>query len=297
MRIVIAGGTGFIGKALVRELSAAGHRVIVLTRKTSAPVAGAALEQWDGRTVGAWARVIDGADAVVNLAGANLGQGRWTASRKSVLVSSRLEATRALVDAMGQASKKPSVFVSASGTGYYGDVPDGEVAEDRPAGADFLATLCRQWESEARKAPVPAVVILRTGVVLGDNALIIRRFLLPFRMFVGGPLGTGRQWLPWIHRDDHVRVLALAIGGKLSGPVNSVAPESVTMKDFAAALGTAMHRPSWAPVPGFVLRLALGEMADIVLTGQNAVPGKLFDAGYTFKFPRVAEALASAIQG
>jgi len=303
MKIVVAGGTGFIGRKLVKILSESGHHVIVLTRnpegarKDAHP--GARLEQWDGRTVGEWRSHLSGADAVINLAGESIAAKRWTRSQKDRITRSRVEATRAIIEAMRLAVSKPRVLLSASAVGYYGSVEDGDVTESHPKGAGFLPEVCEQWEHEARKAELLGirVVILRMGVVLGDDGGALEKMILPFKLFVGGPLGSGKQWFPWVHRDDVVGAALFAIeNANLSGPVNVSAPESVTMKQFCAALGDVFHRPSWLPVPGFVLRVALGEMSEMLLTGQRQIPSVLTNAGYTFRHSKLTPALLSALR-
>jgi len=295
MKIVIAGGTGFVGAPLVEELIRERHVVTVLSRTPASVRTGPRLEaaHWDGKTLGAWAEQIDGADAVINLAGAVIGGKRWTNRQKALIVSSRIDATRALVEAIRRARRTPTVMVSASAVGYYGHVEEGAVTEESPAGGDFLATLCRRWEEEASAAaPGVRVVLPRIGIVLGREGGALPKLLLPFRLFAGGPLGSGRQWFPWIHRADLIRIFLFALSNdQLRGPVNATAPESLRMREFCAALGSVMHRPSWAPVPAFLLRTALGEMSTIVLTGQNAVPEKLARSGFTFNHTRAAEAL------
>jgi uncharacterized protein (TIGR01777 family) len=303
MKIVVAGGTGFIGRNLVKVLGESGHHVIVLTRnpgraRNDADPA-ARLEQWDGRTVGEWRSHVSGADAVINLAGESIEAKRWTRSRKDRIVRSRVEATRALVGAMGLAVSKPRVFLSASAVGYYGSVEDGDVTEGHPKGAGFLSDVCEQWEHEARKAELLGlrVVILRMGVVLGDDGGALEKMILPFKLFVGGPLGSGNQWFPWVHRDDVVGAALFAIeNANLSGPVNLSAPESVNMKQFCEALGEVLRRPSWIAVPGLILRLALGEMSEMLLTGQRQIPSVLTNAGYAFRHSKLAPALLSAVR-
>ena len=295
MNIVIAGGTGFVGRALVKKLSAEGHRVRVLSRKPDA--VGNVL--WDGRTAGPWTAELERADAVIDLAGEGIGDERWSPDRKARIRSSRIDATRALVQAMGRCSRCPKVLLNASAVGFYGSVPDGEVTERDLKGGGFLADVCADWEEEALKAgPLGVrVALMRFGVVLGKDGGALQKFILPFRLCIGGPLGSGRQWFPWVHRDDVIGALLFALQNEtLSGPVNVTAPETVTMEQFCRALGKAMRRPSWAPVPGFVLKMLLGEMSEMVLTGQRAVPCKLEGAGFRFGFGRVETALADLFQ-
>jgi uncharacterized protein (TIGR01777 family) len=300
MNIVVAGGSGFMGSSVVPLLRSEGHNVVVLTRAParSARTEDAARVSWDGRTQGEWAVHVRRADAVINLAGESIGDGRWTASRKRRIVESRIDATRALLEAMMTGEKKPSVFINSSAVGYYGPVESGDVTEDHPPGAGFLADLCVRWEQEALAAGELGcrVVVLRTGVVLGEKGGALEKMLLPVRLYVGGPVGSGKQWFPWVHRDDVAGVILFALGNPaLSGPVNLVAPGCVTMKEFCAALGAALSRPSWLPVPSFPLRVALGEMAGMILTGQRAVPSQLLRLGYQFRYPGVAAALAAVV--
>jgi uncharacterized protein (TIGR01777 family) len=302
MKIVLAGATGFIGTALVRRLHARGDMVVVLTRN-AAPTPGGLPEgvrpeYWDGKRQGAWSAALDGADAVVNLAGASIGSGRWTKARKEELLRSRIEPTRALVQACALVTSPPSMFVSASAVGFYHPTGDAPVTEEDPSGTGFLAELARQWEGEARTAERSGmrVVITRFGIVLGQGGGALERMLLPFRLFAGGPLGSGKQWFPWVHVDDVVGTILFALDSpRLSGPVNVVAPDLLTMGAFARILGEAMHRPSWLPVPAFALRLLLGEMSVIVLGGRPVVPAKLVEAGYPFAYSRIPVALRSLL--
>ena len=306
MRIVIAGGTGFIGGLLIPKLSAAKHQIIILSRNpepaptrissavqanTEAPVT---TEWWDGTAVGRWAESIDGADAVINLAGESIAGKRWTRARKLDLLNSRIFPTRAIVEAIRRAGKRPSVLINASAVGYYGSVEMGDVRETHPKGYDFLANLCARWEDEARAAEAFGVRVtrLRFGIILDKEGGALKKLLPPFRLFAGGWLGSGRQWFPWVHRDDVTGMITFALGnGAISGPVNVAAPEAVTMKQFCRALGKVLKRPCWAPVPGFILRVALGELAGMLLTGQRVVPRKALDAGYTFQYPSLTPAL------
>lgn len=300
MNIVVAGGTGFIGSSVVRHLSLEGHDVVVLTRNpekgTLTP--GVQLVRWDGATQDAWAEQVRRADAVINLSGESIGAGRWTSARKDRLTGSRINSTRALLEALRTGEKKPAVFINFSAVGYYGSVESDEVTEDHPPGEGFLADLCLRWEQEAMAVGELGIriVILRTGVVIGDRGGALDRMIIPFRLFAGGTIGSGKQWFPWVHRDDVAGVIGFALGNvDVSGPVNLVAPEIVDMKSFCAALGGALSRPSWLPVPSIALRALLGEMAGMILTGQRAVPSRLLDLGYTFRYPSLAPALASVI--
>lgn len=303
MKVVVTGGTGFIGRVLIHRLIEAGHTVTVLTRNPGStrhvldPAAG--LDRWDGRTVGSWVSHVDGADAVINLAGESLGGKRWTSHQKARIVGSRVDATRAIVEAMRRAEKTPSLLLNASAVGYYGHVESGEVLEDHPHGKGFLAETCAMWEQEASGAESlgARVVVTRTGVVLGEDGEALKRMVMPFRLYFGGTIGSGRQWFPWVHREDVVQAMLYLIGrDDVAGPVNVVAPESVTMKEFCAALGRALNRPSWAPAPSFALRLLLGEMSGMILTGQNVVPAKLLRNGFVFRFPSLNNTLYDVLK-
>ena len=301
MRFVISGGTGLIGSLLRTRLSKEGHTAVVLSRSeghTRVLSPSVETEHWDGIQQGPWTNRLERADAVINLAGESIGSGRWTSSRKRKLLDSRIVPTRTLVEAIRRATHKPSVLVNASAVGYYGSVPEGDVTETHPPGSDFLATLCTQWEEEATAARDLGirVVILRFGVILDRHALAFKRLILPFRLFAGGWLGNGSQWFPWVHGDDVAGSILFAAGNRsLSGPFNIAAPETVTMKEFSKTLGSVMRRPCWAPVPGFILTTALGEMAGMVLTGQRVVPRKIQTAGFTFQHPSLKRALEAIL--
>lgn len=300
MNIVIAGGTGFIGGALTEALIARGDKPTLLTRDPEAAEARwgakAAVSLWDGRSPEAWTKTLDGADAVIDLAGASIAEGRWTPARKLLLIKSRLDSTRALVSAISRADKRPKVLINASAVGYYGESPEAPVAENAPQGRDFLAALCGQWEREALAAePLGVrVVLARFGVVLERGGGALEKMSLPFKLFAGGPLGSGRQGFPWIHREDAIRALLFALDEeKLSGPVNLAAPGAITNREFTKALGRALHRPAFMPAPAFALKLALGEMSGMLLGGQFAQPKKLLEAGYKFKYETADAALAA----
>ena len=299
MKIIIAGGSGLLGSALAAALSDERHEVVVLTRgSTDGRGSRVRHVQWtpDG-TTGAWTSALEDAGAVVNLAGEPIGAGRWSAARKQRIKDSRAQATRSLVQAIATAAAPPPVFISGSAVGYYGPCGDEAVTEQTPAGTDFLAHVCTTWEAEAARAAGSRVrvVVLRTGLVLDRRGGALPRMLLPFKLGAGGPLGSGRQYWPWIHVDDWVRLVSWAIVTPgLKGPVNVTAPDPVPNAEFARCLGRAMHRPAYLPTPGFALRLMLGEMADgLLLSGQRAVPAKSLDAGFAFRYPRVDEALAA----
>jgi uncharacterized protein (TIGR01777 family) len=290
MHIVIAGGTGFLGAALVDRLRRDGHRVTVLTRHPHA----AGDVKWDPvNRFNGWVRSLDDADAVINLAGESIAGRRWTAARKAVLRDSRVLTTDTLVDAMARASRIPTVLINASAVGIYGPRGDEPLTEESATGSDFLASLCQVWEAAALSAPFSTrVVLLRTGLVLEQNGGALPRMAWPFHLMAGGPLGSGRQYMPWIHRTDWVAMVAWALTTPtVSGPLNVTAPNPVTNREFATTLGRVLQRPSLLPAPAFALRLVLGEMADAIVTGQRAVPAKAQSLGFRFRYELLEPAL------
>lgn len=300
MNLIVAGGTGFIGKALCDALLAERHAVTVLTRSIEERRRDAVSSNavsWNGRTVGAWQALIDGCDAVINLAGENIAEGRWSEARKKRLVDSRLESTRALVTAIQNSARKPKLLLNASAIGIYGDRGEEPVDEGSAPGSDFLARLCADWESEARRAESAGcrVALLRTGIVLGPGGGALAKMLPPFKLGLGGPLGSGRQWMSWISLDDEVGLIIHALQGSLSGPINLVAPAPARNADFAKALGRALHRPAVLPAPAFALKLALGEMSELLLGGQKVVPKKALESGYRFQHPTLESALKASL--
>jgi uncharacterized protein (TIGR01777 family) len=303
MKIVIAGGSGFLGRPLTHDLLSKGHQVTVLTRGPSRDERGIRHVTWDAdEEPGAWHAVIDGVDAVVNLAGAGIADARWTAARKQVLRGSRVDATRALVAAIRGVHVKPRVLLSGSAVGIYGSQPeDGPpLDESAAAGSDFLSQLAVDWEAEAGAASALGcrVVTLRTGVVLARDGGALQKLIPPFRFFVGGPIGSGRQIMSWIHRNDWVELVVWLLRHESAeGPFNATAPHPVTNAEFSRALGAALGRPSWLPVPGIALTIALGEMAGaMLLSGQRAVPRKAVDAGFSFQFAEIGAAMRSAVR-
>lgn len=299
MKVLIAGGSGFIGRHLSSRLVSDGHEVVVLTRQQqTAPSSGVRFATWDGRTPeGAWVSELEGADAIVNLTGASIGGRRWTARRKAELLSSRVVPTAAIVQAIERrpAEHRPSVLVNASGIDYYPDRRDDQaIAEDGPLGTAFLARLCQQWEAAATRAEALGVrvVRIRTSMAFGRGAPAFFLVTLPFRLFVGGALGDGGQWFTWIHIDDLVGLYRLAIeNARLSGPINAVAPDVRRQRELAQEMGHVLHRPSVLPAPALLLRLALGEQADLLLHGRHAIPAKAQAAGFAYAFGGLHEAL------
>jgi uncharacterized protein (TIGR01777 family) len=308
MRIVIAGGSGFLGHRLTAAWLAAGNEVTVLTRSPSRAAgqqtagAGPGFARWDPPKVeDELVAALRGADAVVNLAGVPIGGRPWTPGHKRAILRSRLEATGAIVEAISRlpAPDRPKTLVNASGIDVFGDRPDGELTEDSEPGDSFLAGVVLAWEAAARAAePLGVrVVTARTALVVAPEALAWRLILLPFRLFVGGPLGSGRQRFTWIHVDDAVGLYDLALRDhSIVGPINMVAPEVPTQRDLARAIGRAMHRPAIFPVPAFILRTVLWGQADIVLHGRVAVPAKAIAAGYGFRHPTLESALRDVIE-
>lgn len=297
MRLVIAGGTGFIGSALSARLSELGHSLTLLTRRAS-PAATAFNKKmvlWNPGTRGAWEAAVNGSDGVINLAGATIAK-RWTKRHKQEIASSRVQSTRALVEAIGKAEEKPKWLINASAIGYYGPHGDETLSEEAGAGSDFLSRVCVAWERETGKAEDYGlrVVRLRTGIVLGRGGGALAKMVPPFKLFLGGPLGDGNQPMSWIHLEDEIGlILFLLEHPEARGAINATAPNPVTMSEFCKTLGDVLNRPSWAPVPAFALRLLLGEMADMLLTGQRALPTQALKLGYTFKYPTFREALQS----
>jgi uncharacterized protein (TIGR01777 family) len=297
MKVLIAGATGFLGQPLVRALAADGHEVVILTRQADPPrpANGIRFLTWrPGDNPGPWAAAIDGADAIVNLAGESIAASRWSNAQKQRILDSRVQATRTLADAISGASRPPPVLVSGSAVGYYGPRGDEIVTEEQPPGSDFLAKVCAAWEAEANRAgSATRVVRLRTGLVIENGGGALPRMVLPFKFGAGGPLGSGRQYMPWIHRDDWVALVRWTIAtSSAEGPINAAAPNPVTNAEFSRALGRALHRPAFMPAPAFALRLALGEMADaLLLSGQRAVPARAEQLGFRFRFTQLDDAL------
>jgi hypothetical protein len=303
MKIVIAGGSGFLGGPLAEMYAEEGHDVRVLTRSLMAGdtrhdpgtgMPGITRVGWkpDGKS-GPWAVVLDSADAVINLAGESIAARRWTPQRKAALRDSRLLATKSLAAAITAAPHAPAVFVSGSAVGYYGPSGSEPKTEDAPAGTDFLAHLCQDWESAAKAAARAdtRVVILRTGIVLERSGGALPQMMRPFRFFVGGRLGKGDQYISWIHRLDWVEIVRWIVQTREAvGPLNATAPHPVTNREFARALGRAMRRPSLVPAPAFALKLALGEMAGSILTGQRVLPARVQQNGYYFRYPEIDQA-------
>lgn len=296
MRIIVTGGSGLIGRALVDNLAQAGHEVIVLSRSPEAVKnlpKGTRAEKWDGQSAQGWSQWIDGNTAIVNLAGATISK-RWTASQKQAIRESRLKAGRAVVEAVKAASQKPAVVVQSSAVGYYGPRGSEEIGEDASAGSDFLASVAKDWEDSTAELEQLGVrrVIVRTGVVLSQRGGALPLMALPVKLFVGGPLGGGKQYLPWIHLDDEVAAIRFLIENSTAkGAYNLSAPQPLTNAEFTQVLGKVLGRPTFMPTPGFAMKLMLGEMSALVLDGQRQMPKRLLAAGFKFKYSDAASAL------
>jgi uncharacterized protein (TIGR01777 family) len=302
MRVILTGGTGFVGRGLSRALLASGHDVVVLTRRDPAPPAeetGLRYVTWDGGTAAGWGALADGAGAVINLAGANLAGRRWTPDYKEVILNSRLAAGRAVAEAIAAARVKPGVVVQASAVGYYGSAGNRPLDETSPPGEGFLAEVVRKWEASTADVEGSGArrVVIRSGLILGRDGGALPRLVRPFKLFAGGPWAGGRQWFSWIHYDDEIAAILFLLANEIvHGSFNLCAPEPLRNRDLARLLGQTLHRPGWWPTPAFALRLALGEMADeLLLASQRARPEALLRAGFEFKFPSARAAIEDLV--
>jgi uncharacterized protein (TIGR01777 family) len=307
MRVFVTGGTGLVGCRLVPRLIDSGHVPVVLTRRYAhaRQVFGpsVALVEGDPMQAGEWMAAVGDCDAVIHLAGENIFARRWNAKFKSLLVESRIESTRQVVAALERqprrADGQPKILVAASAIGYYGPTGDEELTESSPPGSDFLAQLCVDWEKAAfavEKAGVRCAAV-RVGIVLDREGGALAKMLTPFKLFAGGPIGSGWQWMSWIHHADLVGLFLLPLSNpNATGPINGTAPNPVTNRDFARTLGRVLHRPAFFPTPAFALRLALGEVADVLAAGQRVLPRRGLELGYSFQFPTLEGALREILQ-
>jgi uncharacterized protein len=301
MKIAIAGATGFVGSRLVEQLLAQGHEVVIFTRspqQVSSRFSKAQVVGYEPLKSGEWQTAISGCDAVVNLAGEPIAEKRWTPAQKRTILDSRQLGTQKIVAAIAAASVKPTVLINASAIGYYGTSETSKFNEDSPAGQDFLAEVCTAWETAAQAVTATGtrLVILRLGIVLGENGGALGKMLAPFSAFVGGPIGSGKQWFSWVHRDDVVKLIITAItDSQMQGVYNATAPNPVTMADFSQTLGAVMNRPSWLPVPNFALEAMLGEGAIVVLEGQQVIPTHTLAQGFEFQYPTLTPALKAIL--
>jgi uncharacterized protein len=301
MKIAIAGATGFVGSRLVEQLQAQGHQILILTRspqQASSRFPQSEIVGYSPLKSGEWQAAIDGCDAIINLAGEPIAEKRWTPAQKRVMLESRQIGTEKIVEAIAKATVKPPVLINASAIGYYGTSETSKFDESSPAGTDFLAEVCTKWEAAAQAASANGtrVVILRLGIILGENGGALGKMLAPFSAFVGGPIGSGKQWFSWIHRDDVVKLIVAALKDpQMQGIYNATAPNPVTMAGFAETLGTVMNRPSWLPVPNFALEALLGEGAIVVLQGQQVMPTQTLAQGFEFQYPSLKPALVAIL--
>jgi uncharacterized protein (TIGR01777 family) len=302
MRIIITGGTGLIGRPLSAALVAEGHDVTVLTRnpdKVKSPLPGVKLAAWNGQSAEGWGHLADGADAIINLAGEGIADGRWSDERKQKIRTSRTLAGKAVMEAISAAAVKPKVLLQASAVGYYGtNTGDKLLTESASPGNDFLSKVCFDWEASTAAAVRLGLrrPVLRTGIVLANEGGAFPKLLLPFKFFAGGPLGSGKQWLPWIHMEDQVRaMLFLLKHEQADGPFNLAAPTPVTNGEMAKQIGEVLGRPAFVPAPGFAMKTVLGEMSVMVLEGQRAVPAKLQALDFQFKYATLPGALRNLL--
>ncbi len=297
MNVLITGGTGLIGRALSRSLLADGHKAWVLTRSPERAILplGVTALGWDGRTTDGWGTIVNEMDAVVNLAGLNMASWPWTEKRKQAFWNSRIWAGQAVASAIQRATKRPRVLVQSSGINYYGLRGEEAANESTPPGSDFLSRLAVAWEFSSQPVEEMGVrrAVVRTAVVLSRESIIMKLMELPARLFLGGRLGDGKQYLPWIHIADYIAAIRFLLDNERArGPFNLIAPQASSNADFMRALARALHRPYWFHVPSFMMKTALGEMSVMVLEGRRSEPKRLTEAGYQFKFPTLESALA-----
>lgn len=302
MRVIITGGTGLIGRQLCANLVKDGHEAIALSRDPQSHQRqmpdGVSLVGWDAQSAQGWGELVNGADAIVNLVGENLSARLWSAAQKRRIRESRLNGGQAMVEAIRLSKRKPKVVVQASGVNYYGPGGDEVISEDHPAGSDFLSQVCVDWEASTAEVEKMGVrrVIIRSGVVLDKKEGALPRFLLQFRLFAGGTLGDGRQWLSWIHPQDEINGIRFLIENQdASGAFNLTSPNPKTNLEFGKAIGRVLHRPALIRVPAFVIKLVFGEMSIVVLKGQRAVPQNLSKIGFQFSHPELQEAVKDVI--
>ncbi len=301
MYVIIAGGSGLIGAALTGELLQAGHQVGILTRRPGQArlPAGAEALGWDGRSARGWEDSLARAGALINLAGENIGASPWTSERKRQIRASRVDTGLALVEAVRQSAARPQVLLQSSAVGYYGPHGSQPLDESAPPGSDFLSGVAVDWENASRAVEELGVrrVIFRTGVVLAKEGGILDRFLYPVKLFAGGPMGSGQQWIPWIHMRDEVRAIRFLLESQAAaGVYNLTAPQPVTNAEFVRTLAGVLGRPYWLPVPAFALKLLLGEMSTLVLDGQKALPARLLAEGFSFDFAELRPALSDLLK-
>lgn len=303
MRVLITGGTGTIGNRLVDHLIKHGHALTIVSRQPYKPAHLPAILNfvpWDGKTASGWGRYLAEVDAVVHLAGAGIGDARWTEERKKLIKDSRVDSGRAVVQAFEAVEHKPKVLIQASGVDYYEAQEDDRVVTEADGpGSGFLAEVCQAWEASTEPVEKMGVrrVIIRSGVVFDDQGGALPKMMLPFRLFAGGPVASGNQWMSWIHYLDEVNAIRFLIETEAArGAFNVTSPNPVKNRDFARALGKSLKRPAFAPAPAFVLKQVFGEMSTVLLNGRRVVPKRLQELGYQFKFPEIEAALADIIK-
>ena len=305
MKIALTGATGLVGSRLVARLNQAGHSILVFTRNPSkaqrvfptSTFSNLEIVRYTPQESGTWQQSVSGCDAVVNLAGEPIAE-RWSPQQKQAIMDSRQIGTRKLVEAIAMAEQKPQVLVSGSAIGYYGTSENSAFDESSGSGIDFLAQVCQNWEQEAQKVTEYGVrlVILRIGIVLANGGAL-GKMIGPFKMYAGGPIGSGKQWFSWIHRDDLVNLICKAVeDSSMSGVYNATAPNPVRMSKLCQTLGEVMNRPSWLPVPDFVLEVLLGDGAIVVLEGQQVLPKQTQQSGFEYKYPELKPALAEIVK-
>ncbi|MBD2354143.1 TIGR01777 family protein [Tolypothrix sp. FACHB-123] len=306
MKVAITGATGFVGSRLVQRLHQEGHRVLVLTRNASFAQKLFPAQAFPNLEIvvyqpiasGSWQDTIAGCDGVVNLAGEPIAEERWTTEHKQKILNSRKLGTQTIVEAIVKANPQPKVLVNASAIGFYGTSETATFDETSQSGNDFLAEVCQAWEAEANKVKDAGVrlVILRLGIVLGMGGALAK-MITPFKLFAGGPIGSGRQWFSWIHLDDLVNLIVQALtNSDLKGVYNATAPQPVRMTDLSQTMGQIMNRPSWLPVPSFALEALLGDGAKVVLEGQEVLPKRTMAAGFEYQYPNLRAALSQILQ-
>jgi uncharacterized protein len=294
MKVAIAGGTGFVGSAVVAKLRSLNHSVVVLTRDPQAAKTKLGSDGIEFAPYSELDSALSVCDGVINLAGEPIAESRWTPAVKQAILDSRIKTTEAIVAAINQANPKPRILVNASALGFYGTSETTTFDETSSAGNDFLAEVCQAWETAAQAVTV-RLVTLRIGIVLGDGGAL-GKMLPPFRMFAGGPIGTGKQWFSWIHIDDLVNLIVAGLTDEqMQGTYNATAPNPVRMTDVCDAVGKALKRPSWLPVPAFALDLLLGDGAKVVLEGQQVLPKRLVEQGFEYQYKEIGQAIAAIV--
>jgi hypothetical protein len=301
-KVIITGASGLIGRQLFKELLNRGDEITIFARDPASAkqqLPGAKdYVKWDYLELDPWQKMVDGKNAIIHLAGANISGKRWTEKYKKEILESRIISTQNLIKAIGNSNNKPECFIISSAVGYYGDAGNETLTEASPSGNDFLSKVCTKWELESHKVDELGIrrVNVRTGVVISADGGALKKMLLPFKFFVGGPLGNGKQWFPWLHIDDIIRIYLFALDNpNIQGPLNAVSPGLITMKNFAENIGEVLHRPSIFSVPKIILKIIIGETAEPILASQRVIPEKLLQSGFKFKFENIENALTDLL--